>query len=217
MELIVNNKKPNKILNILKKLYPKAHTALKHKDAFGLLVATILSAQCTDERVNRVTPALFKKYPAPLDFAKANLSDIEKAIYSTGFYKNKAKSIKYGSQAIVENFNGKVPASMEKLLTLRGVARKTANVVLSGYFGKTEGVAVDTHVLRLSYRLGFTREKNPVKVERDLMQLLDKKHWGQISFALILHGRQVCKSQKPKCGICKLNKLCPKNGVKKRG
>lgn len=208
------NGKYKKIIEVLKTLYPKAHTALEHKSAFELLVATILSARCTDERVNKITHALFAKYRTPADFAKADISDIEKLIYTTGFYKNKAKSIKQASQTIVEKFRGKVPDTMENLLTLRGVARKTANVVLSGYFGKSEGIAVDTHVLRLSYRLGFSKEKNPVKIEQDLMKFLNKKYWGWISFALILHGRQVCVSQNPKCNICKLNKLCPRKGVK---
>ncbi|HUT85463.1 MAG TPA: endonuclease III [Elusimicrobiales bacterium] len=207
--------KIDKILKVLDKLYPKAHIALKHKNAFQLLVATILSAQCTDKRVNKVTPDLFKKYPKPESFAKAKLSDIEKLIYTTGFYRNKAKSIKCSSQAIMDNFHGKVPSTMRALLTLRGVARKTANVVLSGYFGKAQGIVVDTHVIRLSFRLGFTKEKNPIKIEKDLMQKLNKNRWIEISYALILHGRQICKSQKPMCTKCGLSKLCPKNGVKK--
>ena len=205
----------SKLCAILKKAYPDADCSLDHKDPFQLLIATILSAQCTDERVNRVTPALFKKYPGPAEMAAAPVSDLEQLVHSTGFYKNKALSLKEASKAIVANFGGKVPRTMEELLTLRGVARKTANVVLGSSFGIAAGVVVDTHVKRLAFRLGLTRETDPAKIEQDLMKALPRTDWIWFAHALVLHGRAVCDARKPLCEKCPAAGLCPKNGVKK--
>ncbi|MBU2574092.1 MAG: endonuclease III [Elusimicrobia bacterium] len=202
------------ILKTLKTLYPGARTALNHGEPFELLAAAILSAQCTDKRVNMITPALFKKYPGPAAFAAADLSELEREIRSTGFYKNKALSIKESSKAIMERFGGKVPADMENLLTLRGVARKTANVVLGSGFGIAAGVVVDTHVKRVAFRLGLTRETDPVKIEKDLMAAMEKKDWIWSSHAFIYHGRAVCRAFTPLCEKCPLSALCPKKGVK---
>lgn len=199
----------------LKKAYPDADCSLDHKNPFQLLIATILSAQCTDERVNLVTPALFKKYPGPAEMAKAALPDLEKLVHSTGFYKNKALSLKEASKAIMENFSGKVPKTMEELLTLRGVARKTANVVLGSAYGIAAGVVVDTHVKRLAFRLGLSKETDPAKIEQDLMKALPKTDWIWFAHSLVLHGRAVCDARNPLCEKCTLAKICPKNGVKK--
>jgi len=201
------------IISILKKTYPDAGCSLDHHDPFELLIATILSAQCTDERVNKVTPALFKKYPGPAKMGAAPLKEIEALIRSTGFYHSKALALKETSRALSENFGGKVPAEMDKLLTLRGVARKTANVVLGSAYGIAAGVVVDTHVKRLSLRMGLTRNTDPGKVELDLMRLLAKKYWIWFSHAMIWHGRRVCKARNPDCSSCKLNRICPKIGV----
>jgi endonuclease-3 len=193
--------------------YGDAECALHHKNAFQLLVATILSAQCTDERVNMVTPALFKQFPTPAAFAAAPIEAIEKAIQSTGFFRNKAKSIKACSQALVDNHKGQVPRTLEEMVRLAGVGRKTANVVLGVAFGLPTGVVVDTHVGRLSRRLGLTANDDPVKVEADLMALLPQDEWIAFSHRLIHHGRQICQARKPKCDACHLNPLCPKIGV----
>ena len=201
------------MMKVLKKAYPGADCSLDHVTPFELLAATILSAQCTDERVNRVTPALFKKYPGPAEMAKAPLKDLELLVHSTGFYKNKALALKEASAAITNNFGGKVPESMDDLLTLRGVARKTANVVLGSAYGIAAGVVVDTHVKRVAFRLGLTGETDPGKIERDLMRLLPKADWIWFAHSLVLHGRAICDARKPLCGECPLNKLCPKNGV----
>jgi endonuclease-3 len=197
------------ILSRLKKERPVAHCELTYHNPFELLIAVILSAQCTDERVNKVTPALFKKYPIPEAIAKAPISDLENLIRSTGFYKNKAKNIKAASELIVKKFGGKVPRTMEELLTLPGVARKTANVVLGEAFGIPSGFVVDTHVARVSQRLGLTKEENPEKIEKDLMALIPKEEWIYASHAILLHGRYVCKARNPKCLSCVLADLCP--------
>ena len=193
----------------LKKEYPRATTALSHKNPLQLLVSTILSAQCTDERVNKVTKDLFKKYKKADDFAEAKQSVLEKEIRSTGFYKNKAKNIISAAKRISEEYKGKVPAAMEDLVTLPGVARKTANIVLFHSFGKNEGIAVDTHVKRLSGRLGFSRNADPGKIEEDLMKIFPRKDWGNVSNVLILHGRTYCMAKKANCEECPVNKLCP--------
>lgn len=198
----------------LKKLYPRTKTALHYKSAFELLCAVILSAQCTDERVNKVTPVLFAKYPNARAAAKADVKDIEVIIKSTGFYRAKAKSISETAKKLIKDFGGRVPQTMEQMLTLRGVARKTANVVLSDFYGVVEGVVVDTHVKRLSFRIGLTKNTSPVKIEQDLMKTFDKKYWHWLSHALIWHGRKVCFARGPKCSICPLASYCPKNGVK---
>ncbi|MDI6807705.1 MAG: endonuclease III [Candidatus Eisenbacteria bacterium] len=199
----------SKILRTLSRLYPEAGTALRHENPFQLLVATILSAQCTDERVNTVTPVLFRKFPGPDEMAKAAPGEMEKIIKSTGFFRNKTKSVIGSSKAIVERFGGKVPSTMEELLTLPGVARKTANVVLGNGFGIAEGVVVDTHVHRLSNRLRLSTQKDPVKIEQDLMLLFPKKDWIKIADVLVLHGRSICKARTPLCGKCAVRKDCP--------
>jgi endonuclease-3 len=206
-------RRAGQVVRALKKEYPAVHCALVHNSPFELLVATILSAQCTDVRVNIVTPALFKKYPDPAAFAAAPLPAIEKAIQSTGFYRNKAKSIKAASTAIVEEHGGEVPDTLDELVNLAGVGRKTANVVLGVAFGKATGVVVDTHVGRLSRRLGLTANDDAVKVEADLMAIIPKKEWIDFSHRLIAHGRQVCIARKPKCDVCVMNDFCPRIGV----
>ena len=202
------------VLAELKKLYPRVIIPLKHQNAWELLMAVILSAQCTDARVNQITPNLFKKYPTPQKLASAEIKDVEAIIHSAGFYHSKALSLIESSKRICEVYAGQVPQSMKELLTLRGVARKTANVILGDYFGTPEGVVVDTHVKRLSYRLGFTKQTEPVKIERDLMKLLPRDKWQWIGIALILHGRSVCPARKHFCYKCSLSPWCPKNGVK---
>ncbi len=198
-----------KILSILKKAYPGAECALTHRNAWELLVATILSAQCTDVRVNMVTPALFKKYPTPKALGTAPLPDVENIIRSTGFYHSKAMSVVLTSRAVAETHGGRVPKTMEELLKLRGVARKTANVVLGVAYGIALGVVVDTHVRRVSGRLGFTKHSDPVKIEQDLMKVVPQKDWIWYSHAIITHGRQICKAPTPLCPECPVNKLCP--------
>lgn len=200
---------PDHIFSILLKTYPQAKTALDYPDPFQLLVATILSAQCTDKRVNQITPALFKKFPNPASFVKAKITDIETLIHSTGFYHVKAKKIKEASQMIVEKFNNTIPKTMEELLTLPGVGRKTANVVLTNGFGIIDGICVDTHVQRLAGRLGLSSQKNAEGVEKDLMKIFPKKNWGRVTDLLITHGRQICFSKKPQCEICVLSTICP--------
>ena len=202
---------PKRVQAILEKLdeaYPTATCALKHENPFQLLIATILSAQCTDERVNMVTPGLFAKYPDARAFAYANPADIEKEIRSTGFFRNKTKSIVGASKNLVEEFGGKVPQNMEELLTLPGVARKTANVVLGTGFGIAVGVVVDTHVQRLSGRLDLTKQRDPKKIEQDLMKVIPKERWISFSHQLIWHGRRVCQARRPRCIECTLNKIC---------
>jgi endonuclease-3 len=197
-----------KILDGLDKAFPAATCALHHDNAFQLLIATILSAQCTDERVNKVTPDLFRKYPTPKDFAVADPRELEQDIRSTGFYRNKTKSILGASKRIIEEFGGKVPRSMDEMLTLSGVARKTANVVLGTAYGIASGVVVDTHVQRISQRLDLTKNKDPKKIELDLMQAVPKDRWILFSHQLILHGRRVCQARRPKCTECTLEKVC---------
>jgi endonuclease III len=212
-DLAGRKQQAGKVVRALRKEYPEAVCALIHRSPFELLVATILSAQCTDERVNMVTPALFRKYPDPAAFAAAPLPAIEKAIKSTGFFRNKAKSIKACSTALVEQHGGEVPQDLEALTRLAGVGRKTANVVLGVAYGKATGVVVDTHVGRLSRRLGLTAEVDAVKVEADLMQLLPKKEWIDFSHRMIYHGRQVCIARRPRCEVCVMQSFCPKIGV----
>ena len=196
------------ILQKLDEAYPAATCALKHKNAFQLLISTILSAQCTDERVNIVTATLFPKYPNAKAFAYANPAELEQDIRPTGFFRNKTKSIMGASKKIVEEFHGEVPKTMEELLTLPGVARKTANVVLGTAFGIASGVVVDTHVQRLSGRLDLSRNTDPKKIEQDLMQVIPREKWILFSHQLIWHGRRVCQARKPKCIECNLQSLC---------
>jgi endonuclease-3 len=197
------------ILLILKKLYPGATCSLDYQTPVQLLVATILSAQCTDERVNKVTPALFQRYPDANALAYGDRQEIEELIHSTGFFRNKAKNIQGACRKIVEEFDGEVPQRMEELLTLPGVARKTANVVLAHAFGILAGVTVDTHVKRLSQRLGLTKATDPIRIERDLMKLIPQPDWENFSIHIIYHGRAVCGARKPLCGGCQLAHLCP--------
>jgi endonuclease-3 len=204
-----------KILKGLQDEYPDVRCALDHRDPLQLLVATILSAQCTDVRVNLVTPALFAKYPTAADFANARLPDLEKLIHSTGFFRNKAKNIQAAGKRLVTEFKGTVPKTMVELLSLPGVARKTANVVLGTAYGIASGIVVDTHVFRLSHRLGLTRAKTPEKVEQDLMKIVPQTDWIQFSHRLIHHGRKVCFARNPQCDRCSLNTVCPKIGVAK--
>ena len=196
------------ILDILAKTYPNVVCALNHRNAWELTIATILSAQCTDVRVNIVTPALFKAFPNPKAMASASLPELEELIRTTGFFRNKAKSIKGASQAVVELFGNKVPQTMDEMLKLPGVARKTANVVLGSWYGIAVGVVVDTHVLRLSKRLELTKNDKPEKVEQDLVKIIPQDHWIQFSHELIHHGRQICIARNPKCAHCPLEAIC---------
>ena len=202
-----------KALRSLKREFPSPKTALLHEDPFQLLIATILSAQCTDERVNMVTKDLFKKYHAPGDFANANVVELEQDIRSTGFFRMKTKNIMACSRTLMSKHGGKVPETIEELVLLPGVGRKTANVVLGQGFGITSGVVVDTHVRRLSQRLGFTTADDPEKIEQDLMELFPRKQWIDIGTVLILHGRKTCSARSPKCSECIIATLCPSAGL----
>jgi len=206
---VTKKKRAIAILDRLKTLYPDATCSLDYETPVQLLVATILSAQCTDERVNLVTPALFARFPDAAALASAEIEEIEQLIRSTGFYRNKAKNIQGACRRIMEAYDGEVPQTMEDLLSLPGVARKTANVVLANAFGINMGVTVDTHVKRLSYRLGLTQQTDPVRVERDLMPLLPRPDWENWSIRLIYHGRAVCMARNPQCDRCQLADLCP--------
>ncbi|MBU4245718.1 MAG: endonuclease III [Nanoarchaeota archaeon] len=212
-EVVVITEAPSQnaseLLAILKKTYGAQSTALIHQNPFELLVSTILSAQCTDARINSVTRELFKKYQTANDYANADLHEFEQDIKSTGFYKNKAKNIIAAAQKIISEFGGKVPGKMEELVTLPGVGRKTANVILCEGFGIVQGIAIDTHVRRISFRIGLTKNTDPKKIECDLMALYSKKEWRNVSNLLIAHGRRTCYAKKPKCGECALNKICP--------
>jgi len=202
---------PKRVAAILAKLdeaYPAATCELKHENAFQLLISTILSAQCTDVRVNQVAETLYKKYPTPEAFAHANPSELEQDIRPTGFFRNKTKSIMGASKAIIERFGGQVPRTMEELLTVPGAARKTANVVLGTAFGIASGIVVDTHVIRISNRLDLTRNEDPKKIEQDLMKVIPKEKWILFSHQIIWHGRRVCHARKPKCMECNLEKIC---------
>lgn len=197
------------IIKILRKTYPRSHTALYFKTPLQILVATVLSAQCTDERVNKITPTLFNKYKTVYNFARARKSVLEKEVYSTGFYKNKAKNIIALSKKIVMDYNGKVPDEMSELLTLPGVARKTANILLSSSFRKAEGIPVDTHVKRLSGRLGLSTQTNPDKIEKELMNIVPRKDWLDFNYMFVDHGRKICMARKPLCPKCVIRHLCP--------
>ncbi|HOY46741.1 MAG TPA: endonuclease III [Candidatus Dojkabacteria bacterium] len=205
----MQDKHSDQILKILLDTYPSAKCALIHQDPWQLLVATILSAQCTDERVNKVTPPLFMRYRSVSDFAKADLTDLEQMIRPTGFFRQKAKYIKAAAIKITEIYSGQIPTTMEELLQIPGVARKTANVVLSTAFNVNEGVVVDTHVKRLSQRLGLSEYSDPIRIERDLMNLYKGNNRERISTLLIHHGRKICKARKPLCEQCPLAKICP--------
>ncbi|MBS1226651.1 MAG: endonuclease [Candidatus Aminicenantes bacterium] len=201
------------IVRLLRRHYPQARTALEFGNPLEILVATILAAQCTDERVNTITPGLFRRFPTAADLAQADRAELEGIIRSAGFFRNKAKSILGAARRIVEVYGGIVPDSMAELVTLPGVARKTANIVLSAGYGKAEGIAVDTHAGRLARRLGLSREEDPVKVERDLMALLPRKDWLDFNVLLVEHGRAICQARKPDCPACFLGGLCPSAGA----
>jgi len=201
-------KKYKKILELLKQTYPNAKCALSYTTPWQLMVAVMLSAQCTDVRVNKVTPILFNKYPTVEDIYDMDIEDLKIIIHSTGFYNNKAKNMKRAAKMIVEEFNGDVPDNMKDLLSISGIARKSANVILSEWFKKDVGVVVDTHVKRLSNLIGFTNEKNPVKIEKDLMKLFKQSDWERLATVLVHHGRNICIARRPKCEICPINKLC---------
>jgi endonuclease III len=208
---VVAGTDPKRVAAILDKLdeaYPDATCELKHENAFQLLISTILSAQCTDVRVNQVAETLYKKYPTPEAFAHANPSELEQDIRPTGFFRNKTKSIMGASKAIVEKFGGQVPRTMEEMLTLPGAARKTANVVLGTAYGIASGIVVDTHVIRIANRLDLTRNEDPKKIEQDLMQVIPKEKWIKFSHQIIWHGRRVCQARKPKCMECNLEQIC---------
>ena len=202
------------VIRRLKRAYPDAKCSLNHSNAFELLVATILSAQCTDERVNIVTADLFRKYKKPEDYLKVSPRELEKDIQSTGFFRNKTKSIQGTSKVLSEEYGGQVPHTMDELLELPGVARKTANVVLGNAFGVKAGVVVDTHVTRLSHRLAFSREKTAEKIEQDLIEIVPKKDWVIFPHLLITHGRKICKARNPLCAECPIEKLCPSSFLK---
>jgi endonuclease-3 len=203
-----------KIISALKRTYPDAHCELNFANPLELLIATILSAQCTDNRVNLVTKELFKKYRSAQDFAEAPLTDIEAAVKTTGFFHNKAKNLKDCCTALIRQFGGEVPRTMEELHSLAGVGRKTANVVLGNAFGINVGVVVDTHVIRLANRLGLTRQTDAVKIEQELMKLVPQNEWTLFSHWLIWHGRRRCDARRPDCANCELQRLCPRTGVK---
>ena len=202
------------IIKLLKRAHPDARCALNHSNAFELLIATILSAQCTDERVNIVTADLFRKYRKPEDYLKVRDTELQQDVKTTGFFRNKTKSIQGACKVLIEEFGGEVPRTMEELLRVPGAARKTSNVVLGVAYGIAEGVVVDTHVSRLSQRLKLTRQKDPVKIEKDLMDLVPKKDWIIFSHLLIFHGRRVCKARRPLCEECVVEKLCPSSVLK---
>jgi len=204
-----SEEKIRKIISELEQQYPDVKIALNYSNPLELLVATMLSAQCTDERVNMVTKTLFKKYTSPEDYVKVDVKELEQDIKTTGFYHNKAKNLKDCCRLLVEKHNSEVPKTMKELLELPGVARKTANIVLSNAFGIVEGIAVDTHVRRLAKRLGLTQHDQPDKIEEDLMKIVPKEYWKRITDLLIFHGRKVCTAKKPLCNSCVLNKICP--------
>jgi endonuclease-3 len=210
----VKTSRVKKILADLRKTYPEAHCELNHSAPLELLIATILSAQCTDKRVNIVTKELFKKYRSAADYANTPLAELEQAIKTTGFFRNKAKNIQACCRKLVERHDGQVPHTMEELTHLDGVGRKTANVILGNAFGINAGVVVDTHVARLSQRLGLTKQTDPEKIEQDLMALVRQKQWTLFSHWLIWHGRRRCDARKPDCDHCEIKKLCPQIGVK---
>lgn len=199
----------NEVIKILREFYPKSISVLKFKTSLQILIATILSAQCTDEKVNQITPSLFKKYKTASDFAQADQGELEEEIRPTGFFRNKTKCIINASKKIVADFGGEVPDNMDSLITLPGVARKTANIVLSSAFKKAEGIAVDTHVKRLSWRLGLSKEKDPDKIEQDLLAIVPRKDWLDLNYMLVNHGRKICQARKPNCPECVLKHLCP--------
>lgn len=209
MKIQLSKERIKELIALLRKAYPQSQTALEFNTPLQILVATVLSAQCTDERVNKVTPSLFKKYRTAEDFARADQKELENDIRSTGFFRNKAKNIILASKKITKDFGGQVPDTMKDLVLLPGVARKTANIVLSSAFRKAVGIAVDTHVKRISQRLGLSQSKDPVKIEQDLMAVIPRKDWLDFNYMIVNHGRKVCQARKPLCPECTLRHLCP--------
>ncbi len=204
------------IYDRLLKRFPDPEPELDWENAWELLVSTVLAAQCTDVRVNKVTPNLFSKWPGPDEMSKADVLDIEEVIRSTGLFRNKAKNLKAAAELVMDEFNGELPRTMKEMIRLPGVARKTANIVLSNAMNVHEGVAVDTHVKRLSFRMGFTTSTNPNVIEKDLMPLFKQENWGIANHLLVLFGRDTCSARSPKCDICQLNDICPQNGIEKK-
>jgi len=204
----------SQILARLRVVFPNPVPALTFTSAYELLVATVLAAQCTDQRVNLVTPEFFRRWPDPTALARAAVPEVEEVVHSTGFFRQKAKNLVAAAQRMVEHHGGAVPDSMEELTALPGVARKTANIVLSNALGKHEGIAVDTHVRRLSFRLGLTTSDNPIVIEKDLMPLFPRQAWGEINHLLVMFGRETCQARKPRCGDCVLGDICPRLGLR---
>ncbi len=209
-------KRAASILELLKERYPVPETMLTHENPWELMIATILAAQCTDARVNTITPELFRRWPGPAEMMQASVEELESVIRPTGFYHNKAKNILGAARRVTEDFGGEVPQTLEELITIPGVARKTANVVLWGAFGINQGLAVDTHVKRISFRLGLTKNTDPVKIEQDLMKIFPQSEWGDVNHRLVWFGRDVCDARKPACEQCELSELCPRCGVDKK-
>lgn len=209
-------RRAEEVLVRLKARYPEPETMLDHQNAWELMVATVLAAQCTDARVNTVTPGLFSRWPGPADLMRATQEEVEAVIRPTGFYHNKAKNLLGAARRVCEAYGGEVPRTLEDLVTIPGVARKTANVVLWGAFGINEGLAVDTHVKRLSFRLGLTKNTDPVKIEQDLMKIFPRDEWGDVNHRLVWFGRDVCDARKPACDLCEMAEFCPRCGVKER-
>lgn len=207
--LTARRARAREIFDLLTEEHPDAHCALDHDSPYQLVVATILSAQCTDERVNMVTPGLFQRFPAPRDLAEAPVDEVEELVHSTGFFRNKARNLIGMAEGVVERHGGEIPRTLDELTALPGIGRKTANVVLGNAFGVDEGVVVDTHVRRLANRLHLSRQQDPVKVERDLIQIFPRERWTLLSHLLIFHGRRVCKARKPRCRECAVAHLCP--------
>jgi len=206
-------KRAREIFDRLRRRYPRTEPALAHHNAWELLVATVLAAQCTDARVNTVTPELFRRWPGPAELARAPLAEVEAVVRPTGFFHNKAKNLMAAARRVMEVYGGQLPRTMAELVTLPGVARKTANIVLSNAFGVHEGVAVDTHAKRLSFRLGLTASEDVLVIERDLMALYPREDWGEVNHLLVYYGREVCVARKPRCNGCELADICPRNGV----
>lgn len=207
----MNKEKAIEIIDILKKYYPDAKCSLDFSTPFQMLVAVVLSAQCTDERVNKTTPSIFSKYPTVYDFNKMDISTLEELIHPCGFYKNKAKNLKSAANVIVEKYNGEVPNKMDDLLTIPGVGRKSANVIMLEAFHNPQGIAVDTHARRISNKVGFSKESDPLKIEQDLLNLFPKKYYYDVNHLLVWHGRNICTARNPKCEICPINNLCQKH------
>ena len=204
----MNKKEAIELIEILKNTYPDAKCSLNFNNAFELLIAVMLSAQCTDERVNKTTPVLFDKYKTAFDFSNIDINELENLIHPCGFYKNKAKNIKKTSEILVKKYNGQVPSSIDELLNLPGVGRKTANVIMLEAFQAPQGIAVDTHCKRLSVRIGLSKNSDPIKIEQDLLKIFPKKYYKDINHIFILHGRNICKSRNPNCSNCQINKIC---------